>query len=815
LDFLNNDKNLLALDFLTISDSRLSAETSNEYLSQCLSNWKIRGRFDSKDDMRHMGMLILKSKESTIGKVLTNLEERRYKKNGILQIQIVHISIPSFQLECAAVYARETPTQEETRMLKKHLCQVDLIIGDLNLEPSREKDFRKLQELSENKSMILKEITTSRFDQLDHVLLNCSKFEHYSCTSFMNFTTDHHAIVVRIPQSGNKFNQKHLQKLSCNPDKRTFRPKSTPSEWEPKTVTKDIFIKKEAGVSSKEQIKSRNNLSNINLSCLYSPNWLNDEVINEYLKLVNKLNERIFIYETQFHEAFSSDGFSRVENYYRRKQPLSFSAILIPVHNINHWFLIKFSENELVSYDPYNYPGASSREKQEKLKQNFDFQMNILNNLREDYFKPLHHKYEKSCPEISLKVLLPPEIPAQNNGYDCGVFLLAFAKCILTKQEFDFCGEDMLEFRNIIREEMESQNVSFNIGNESRKRVSSSRPQLQIKRRKQDVIKVVQRRIINPDLETCWLNSCLQLVLTAFDYIGNDSYSGSTLWKTLVEMKAQNISTALDPSQIKNLIIQTEMEGLRKGIYNRPIFDLSNLTVPRGSRTVARIGQQDCRDFFNCLSRYRESWEDVFQLFRISTVTSTTCPLCKNVSIQDVRGNDTTYIVLDCPDKSISMRSYVEQKLNGTELREWRDEEGCGKVTQGIVKTRLTNVIESKFIIIIIARLTSVGTQLHIADTKVNNSHEEVTIQDMNGETANFSPIAIIHHSGVVTGNDTRGHYRADVKNQFSNTWYRTSDNDPSQKLSSQEVTKTGYIFLYKQSETADPVEEGVQGSSK
>ena len=64
LDFLNNDKNLLALDFLTIADSRLTTETSNEYLSQCLSNWKIMGRFDSKDNMRHMGMLILKSKES-------------------------------------------------------------------------------------------------------------------------------------------------------------------------------------------------------------------------------------------------------------------------------------------------------------------------------------------------------------------------------------------------------------------------------------------------------------------------------------------------------------------------------------------------------------------------------------------------------------------------------------------------------------------------------------------------------------------------------------------------------------------------------
>jgi len=65
-----------------------------------------------------------------------------------------------------------------------------------------------------------------------------------------------------------------------------------------------------------------------------------------------------------------------------------------------------------------------------------------------------------------------------------------------------------------------------------------------------------------------------------------------------------------------------------------------------------------------------------------------------------------------------------------------------------------------------------------------------------------------------VTGNDTQGHYRADVKNQFSNTWYRTSDNDRPQKLSTQSVTKTGYIFLYKQSGAAEPMEEDVQGSS-
>lgn len=566
----------------------------------------------------------------------------------------------------------------------------------------------------------------------------------------------------------------------------------------------------------KEQTRSRNNLSNINLSCLYSPNWLNDEVINEYLKLVNKLNNEVFIYETTFHEAFSSDGFSRVENYYRRKHPLSFSTILIPVHHQNHWFLIKFMENELVTYDPYNYPGAGNKEKEEMLKQNFNFHMDILNNLRENYFKPLHEKYGKSCQEINLQVFLPPDIPAQNNGHDCGVFLLAFAKCILMKQRFDFCGENMLEIRNIIREEMESQNVSMDVGTESRKRVSSSGPKLQTKRRKEDVALVDQRRIINPDSQTCWLNSCLQLVLTAFDYMGNVSPTGSKLWNTLVELKTQDVSVVLDPSQIKDLIIQTERKRLREGNFAQrySIFDLQIPTGPCGSKRMSRIGQQDCKDFFFCLSENRESWEDVFKLFKISTLTSTTCTACNNVSRQEVGGNENTFITLNCPDTSTSMKNHIEENLNGGELREWRDETGCGKLTQGLVRTRITNVYESQFMIIHLQRLLKIGTQLHIVDTKVNEAHEEVTIQDVSGETATFSPIAIIHHSGIVTGNDTQGHYRADVKNQLSNTWYRTSDNDRPQKLSSQSVTKTGYIFLYKKSGAAEPMQEDVQGSS-
>ena len=41
--------------------------------------------------------------------------------------------------------------------------------------------------------------------------------------------------------------------------------------------------------------------TDIDLTCLFSPNWLNDEVINTYLKLLNRHNSKIFMYESQFH----------------------------------------------------------------------------------------------------------------------------------------------------------------------------------------------------------------------------------------------------------------------------------------------------------------------------------------------------------------------------------------------------------------------------------------------------------------------------------------------------------------------------------
>ena len=56
----------------------------------------------------------------------------------------------------------------------------------------------------------------------------------------------------------------------------------------------------------------------LDLSCLFSPNWLNYEVINTYLELFNSYDSKVFTFYTYFYTKFSESGFEGVKNYYRR-----------------------------------------------------------------------------------------------------------------------------------------------------------------------------------------------------------------------------------------------------------------------------------------------------------------------------------------------------------------------------------------------------------------------------------------------------------------------------------------------------------------
>ena len=67
-----------------------------------------------------------------------------------------------------------------------------------------------------------------------------------------------------------------------------------------------------------------------------------------------------------------------------------------------------------------------------------------------------------------------------------------------------------------------------------------------------------KRKFLNPDYATCWLNSCLQLVLTALDHFDSPSIFESELGLELIRLRDSNQESSLNPTTVKNIIVATE-----------------------------------------------------------------------------------------------------------------------------------------------------------------------------------------------------------------------------------------------------------------
>ena len=231
------------------------------------------------------------------------------------------------------------------------------------------------------------------------------------------------------------------------------------------------------------------------------------------------------------------------------------------------------------------------------------------------------------------------------------------------------------------------------------------------------------------------------------------------------------------------------------------LFDLGNLPGLNNEELQGRrIGQQDCKDFFLCLSENRDAWPDVFDLFSVKTLSETECSKCGHISKQEISVDDRTLISLTCPTSDVNMKEFLENELNGSfKVENWRDENGCGKLVNGKKRTKMMNIDKTDYIIFLLERLQLFDGQLNIVNTKVIvDPEQEVNFIDADKKVGKFLPLAIIHHSGSIVEQTTRGHFQTDVRNKETGSWFRTSDNDPPKKLNSSGLTKKGYIFLFK-----------------
>ena len=76
---------------------------------------------------------------------------------------------------------------------------------------------------------------------------------------------------------------------------------------------------------------------------------------------------------------------------------------------------------------------------------------------------------------------------------------------------------------------------------------------------------------------------------------------------------------------------------------------------------------------------------------------------------------------------------------------------------------------------------------------------ENAVIVDSQGNEGTFKTICIVEHTGVLYQDGrSSGHYTADVFNNVTSSWWRTSDNERPVPLSTSDVTKKGFIYLLK-----------------
>ena len=187
------------------------------------------------------------------------------------------------------------------------------------------------------------------------------------------------------------------------------------------------------------------NLQISDLLKLMPMGWLNDNIIDFYLKLVNEQidlqnattpNARgCFFFSSKFYtkltKEYTSYDYELVSRWTRDTNIFSKDFIIIPIHQTAHWCVaaIDILHSSIIYYDPLGNPNPT-------------FHENILKYLNDEANR-LNHQFNRT----DWTDAPPQGFPQQRNGYDCGMHVVLFAFCISTGQQPLYQEADMPTFR--------------------------------------------------------------------------------------------------------------------------------------------------------------------------------------------------------------------------------------------------------------------------------------------------------------------------------------------------------------------------------
>ncbi|XP_049538963.1 uncharacterized protein LOC125953420 [Anopheles darlingi] len=169
--------------------------------------------------------------------------------------------------------------------------------------------------------------------------------------------------------------------------------------------------------------------------------WLNDEVINFYMQLLQYRSEqrrdqglpKVYSKSTFFLSSLRRSGYSGVRRYTKKVDLFSFDIIVVPVHvNEVHWCMaiIDLRRKAIEYYDSLGAPNNPVLE----MLENYLCQESL-------------DKRQVPFDKTGLTKRNMSDCPKQNNGSDCGVFSCMFAEFLTRDHPITFNQSRMQYFR--------------------------------------------------------------------------------------------------------------------------------------------------------------------------------------------------------------------------------------------------------------------------------------------------------------------------------------------------------------------------------
>merc|ERR1711894_451472 len=119
--------------------------------------------------------MLLGSSRSNKDRLIVDLSKKKWQKvqkqKNMVFAQLLSVKFANNQ-DFGFVYIRETPTFSDVDKIFKDIKDLDVVMGDFNLNMEKDEDKRKMDKFLTNKERILHELTTARNNQLDHILIS-------------------------------------------------------------------------------------------------------------------------------------------------------------------------------------------------------------------------------------------------------------------------------------------------------------------------------------------------------------------------------------------------------------------------------------------------------------------------------------------------------------------------------------------------------------------------------------------------------------------------------------------------------------------